>query len=118
MQGKKQGVSRRDFLKISGSSVAAVGAASNLEASLIQQGPKKARIATVGTGSRGIGMWGAPVVRDYSDRVQFVGLCDINGKRVKVAQRLLGKSISDMDGDFTYRWNVRRHSFELQQIPL
>jgi len=85
-------------MKIAGSSVAAASVASNLGVSSVQAQPAKSRIATVGTGSRGIGMWGSPVVRDYSDRVQFVGLCDINGKRVKVAQGLLGKGIADMDG--------------------
>lgn len=118
MNSKKQGVSRRDFLKITGSSVAVAGAASNLEASLIQQGPKKARIATVGTGSRGIGMWGSPVVRDYSDRVQFVGLCDINGKRAKVAQRLFGKSISDQDGHLRSEETTSPAQGSSQQIPV
>ncbi len=38
----------------------------------------KKRIAMVGTGHRGTGFWGKTVVDNYSDVVEFVGLCDIN----------------------------------------
>ena len=47
----------------------------------------KLRVALVGTGSRGTGMWGRSVVSEYGDRVEFVGLCDINPGRVKWAQK-------------------------------
>lgn len=40
----------------------------------------------VGTGGRGIGMWGTSVVEAYSDIVEFVGLCDINPGRVAYAK--------------------------------
>jgi hypothetical protein len=40
------------------------------------------RIAMVGTGVRGLGMWGAPVIKEFGDIIQFVGLCDINPGRV------------------------------------
>jgi predicted dehydrogenase len=43
----------------------------------------------VGTGSRGTSDWGQPVVESYGDVVELVGLCDINGKRVKAAQGLM-----------------------------
>ncbi len=92
----EQRVSRRDFLKQTGSTVAVLGTSTSLNAASATAG--KSRVAIVGTGVRGIGMWGSPVVRDYSDRVEIVGLCDINRKRVEVARRLIGASISDMDG--------------------
>ncbi|KAA6345445.1 putative oxidoreductase YteT [termite gut metagenome] len=50
----------------------------------------KLRIAMIGTGSRGCGMWGADIVRDYSEQIEFVGLCDTNQGRVETAKRLIG----------------------------
>jgi predicted dehydrogenase len=83
------GVTRREF--VTTASGAAVGA---LVAG--REGPAaaqaKRRYAIVGTGVRGIGMWGRPILRDYSDSVEFVGLCDINPLRVEVAKRQLGVS--------------------------
>ena len=40
------------------------------------------RLALVGTGIRGTGMWGRDVVRHYSDVVEYVGMCDINPGRL------------------------------------
>lgn len=48
------------------------------------------RIALVGTGVRGVDMWGKQVVDKYGDRVRFVGLCDINPGRVAMAKAYLG----------------------------
>ncbi len=100
MNGQQKNVSRRDFLKSSSASLAALGAL-GLTASAPASAAKPAartRLAIVGTGARGIGMWGAPVVRDYGDYIEMVGLCDINPKRVEVARSLIGSNISDMDG--------------------
>lgn len=47
--------------------------------------PKK-RVAMVGTGGRGIGMWGTTVQAEYHDVLEFVGLCDINPGRVAYAK--------------------------------
>lgn len=44
------------------------------------------RIAMVGTGHRGTGMWGRDVVRTYGEKVKFVGLCDINPGRLEFAK--------------------------------
>jgi predicted dehydrogenase len=52
----------------------------------------KRRLAIVGTGHRGAGMWGKSVVESYGDKVEFVGLCDINPGRAQTAQRLMGVS--------------------------
>jgi predicted dehydrogenase len=51
---------------------------------------KKVRIALVGTGSRGTGMWGKDVLESYGDRVEYVGLCDINPGRVEAAKKYMG----------------------------
>ncbi len=50
----------------------------------------KKRIALVGTGDRGATEWALPLVREYGDVTELVGLCDINGKRVRAAQALIG----------------------------
>jgi predicted dehydrogenase len=47
---------------------------------------KPLRIAMVGTGHRGTGMWGRDVVRTYGEKVKFVGLCDINPGRLEFAK--------------------------------
>jgi len=52
----------------------------------------KRRLAMVGTGHRGTGMWGISVLKDYGDLVEFVGLCDINPGRAETAKRMLGAS--------------------------
>ena len=79
---------RRDFLKTTG---AAAAAASLGVTPALAQGAKR-RYAIVGTGVRGIGMWGRPLLQRYSDAVEFVGLCDINGKRAELAKTALGVS--------------------------
>jgi len=55
-----------------------------------QQAIKKLKVALVGTGSRGTGMWGSDLVRTYSDHLTFVGLCDKNEGRVKVGREMIG----------------------------
>jgi predicted dehydrogenase len=52
----------------------------------------KRRLAMVGTGHRGTGMWGTSVLKDYGDIVEFVGLCDINPGRAETAKKMLGAS--------------------------
>jgi predicted dehydrogenase len=83
------GMSRRDFVTTAGGAVGALVAG---QTGLASAQPAKRRYAIVGTGVRGIGMWGRPIVRDYSDLVEFVGLCDINPLRVEVAKKQIGVS--------------------------
>jgi len=62
--------------------------------------PKKKRIALIGTGSRGTSMWGIDVIKDYSDYVEYVGLCDINPGRVEAAKKYMGatcKTFTDFE---------------------
>lgn len=82
-------VSRRSFIATTGVATAGTVALSSIPVSCaILNG--KTKIAMVGTGSRGPSMWGGPVVRDYGDRIQFVGLCDINPGRVELAKKTIG----------------------------
>ncbi|MEN3323149.1 Gfo/Idh/MocA family oxidoreductase [Mariniflexile soesokkakense] len=79
--------SRRNFLT-SVSMLAAYSAfpmsAFNFETS------KKLRIVLVGTGVRGTSFWGKRLVDEYSDILEFVGLCDINPGRLEYAKKYIG----------------------------
>jgi predicted dehydrogenase len=58
------------------------------------------KVALVGTGERGTASWGRPLVREYADVAQLVGLCDINSKRAQASRELIGTSapvFSDFD---------------------
>ena len=79
---------RRDFLKATGTAAAAA-TLTGIDAPVLAQGAKR-RYAIVGTGVRGIGMWGRPLLKRYSDAVEFVGLCDINPKRAELAKTRSG----------------------------
>lgn len=59
---------------------------------LAQQAPAQAkmRYALIGTGVRGIGLWGREVAHRFGDRVEFTGLCDINPLRVEEGRRRIG----------------------------
>ncbi|HVS14938.1 MAG TPA: Gfo/Idh/MocA family oxidoreductase [Thermoanaerobaculia bacterium] len=81
-------ISRRRFLGTTGAAAAAV---------LVGGGPAGAqdgplRLALIGTGVRGIGLWGRTLVRAYSDVVRHVGLCDPNPGRLAYAREAIGLS--------------------------
>ncbi|MEK7408550.1 MAG: Gfo/Idh/MocA family oxidoreductase [Acidobacteriota bacterium] len=75
-----QTLPRRTFL-----AAAAAGAGAARQAGL-----KKTRAALVGTGSRGSGTWGRELLKRQGNRVEIVGLCDINPKRMEAARRRIG----------------------------
>ncbi len=80
-------VNRRDFVKTAGTAVAAT---SLLGADAFAQAPSgRRRYAIIGTGERATSMWGRQIRERYSDVVQFVGLCDINSKRVENSKALM-----------------------------
>ena len=95
MEANHHANSRRDFLRDSlagisvGASLAAINPQLFADDSRAQ---RRLRLAIVGTGSRGIFMWGPSVESEFADRVEMVGLCDINPKRVKYAQTLFPSS--------------------------
>ncbi len=83
----RDGVTRREFVTAAGG--AAVGALVAGQTGLTAAQARR-RYAIVGTGVRAVGMWGRPILRDYPDLVELVGLCDINPLRVEVAKRQMG----------------------------
>lgn len=87
---KSRKISRRSFMTTTGAAVAGTVLLNPVTNAFTQSQFKKKKLAMVGTGSRGIGMWGSTVVRDYSDYIEFVGLCDINQGRVAFARKKIG----------------------------
>lgn len=85
--------SRRDFLATTGTAMTGAVLMNSAMASpsVLFNGSKK-RIALVGTGIRGTTMWGKSVVENYSEYVEFVGLCDINKGRVEYAKKYINVS--------------------------
>ena len=84
---------RRQFIRTAGGVVAGslltTTSPARARAGENQRG-SRTRIALVGTGIRGIGMWGRDVVGGYADVVEFVGLCDINPGRLAYAREHIG----------------------------
>ncbi len=52
----------------------------------------KLKVVLVGTGVRGTSFWGKRLVEQYSDLLEFVGLCDINPGRLAYAKEYMGVS--------------------------
>ncbi len=83
--------SRRNFIKRSGTALAGsflihpLAQALNLFPGI----DRKMKIALVGTGVRGLSMWGRDVVQAYSERVEFVGLSDKNEGRMRLGKEYL-----------------------------
>jgi len=82
----RDGVTRRDFV-----TTATGAAAATLVAGRAQAAARR-RYAIVGTGVRGVGMWGRPLVERYSDVLEFVGLCYVNPLRAEAARAQIGVS--------------------------
>ncbi len=83
-------INRRKFVRTTGATLA--GSLLIGPFSVLSQPGKKMRVAIVGTGGRGTGMWGRNIKETYSEQVEFVGLCDINPGRVKFAKKYIGVS--------------------------
>ncbi len=50
---------------------------------------KKIRLGMIGTGHRGTGFWGRDLLKNFSDVVEFTGLCDINPGRLAFAKTMM-----------------------------
>jgi len=98
MTKETNAMSRRKFLASTGAitgaallSSAPVNVNANETAAAKPAAPvKKMKVALVGTGSRGNGMWGRDLVQAYPDYLTFVGLCDKNEGRVKTGKEMIG----------------------------
>jgi len=86
----KQTIDRRDFIATTGMAAAGTLLAHPLTAAISDSPFAKKRLAMVGTGIRGTGFWGKTVLENYSDIVEFVGLCDINPGRVEYGKKFIG----------------------------
>jgi predicted dehydrogenase len=80
--------SRREFLK----SISMLTAAAALPVNSFGfgKGDSQLKIALVGTGIRGTSFWGKRLVEQYSDILEFVGLCDINPGRLEYGKKYIG----------------------------
>ena len=56
----------------------------------LSSGRPRQRIALVGTGIRGVSLWGKTLQDEYSDVVELVGLCDVNEGRLRLASQYIG----------------------------
>lgn len=89
---------RREFIKKSTQAATLIAAlatpAGAVEALKISEQNKnresgKKKIAIVGTGSRGSQTWGRDLIKQLNDKVELVGLCDINLTRAEFAKTLI-----------------------------
>lgn len=81
--------SRRHFL----TSISMLAATSAIPFSAFSFGKtQKLKVVLVGTGIRGITFWGRRLVQQYSDIIEFVGLCDNNPGRLAYAKTYIGVS--------------------------
>jgi predicted dehydrogenase len=83
---------RREFLTAAATSGVglAVPAAAQQPVPNLKAHSGRRRVVLVGTGSRGSTNWGRNLVKNYSDVLEFVGLCDSNRKRMAVARDFIG----------------------------
>jgi predicted dehydrogenase len=77
---------RRKFLQQTGTVAAGALLSETILASAVLA---KKRVAMVGTGHRGTGMWGTEVLQEHADKMEFVGLCDKNPGRVETAKKMM-----------------------------
>jgi len=94
---KQSHMSRRHFLAATGAiaGTSLLNPISDIKAETIGNIPnsiKKKKVALIGTGSRGVGMWGRDLIKEYPDYLEFVGLCDSNEGRLATGKRLMGVS--------------------------
>ncbi len=96
------GITRRSFIKTTGTVLGGSLMASGPVLSFAgnRTGRKKMRVALVGTGVRGSGMFGRNLLRDYGDYVEMVGICDKNPGRLAYAHSFIqpdGPAFTDLD---------------------
>lgn len=95
----QNGFSRRSFIKAGSMAAGAALFAHPIISQAIQQ-RKKMRVALVGTGVRGIHMFGQRLTSRYRDYVDMVGICDKNPGRVRFAHDFIkpnGPAFTDLD---------------------
>lgn len=93
----KKDFTRRDF--IHSVSLLAAGSMVPMPSYGFGLGSEKLKVALVGTGVRGTSFWGKRLVDEYSDILEFVGLCDINLGRLAYGKKHIGAKCPTF-GDF------------------
>lgn len=89
--GSSTGLTRKQFLQTTGAALGGTllsgpaAAASDKEPDRQQM-----RVALVGTGVRGVAMYGRNLIEGYSDYVEMVGVCDINPGRLEYGHEYIG----------------------------
>src|SRR5690625_7217265 len=76
-----------------GASLLAVAAAKTVSGKTSKQGKRqsgKMRVAVVGLGGRGVGMYGWSLVNNDGDYIDLVGLCDTNPGRLDYGREYIG----------------------------
>ncbi|MBW7996495.1 MAG: Gfo/Idh/MocA family oxidoreductase [Candidatus Glassbacteria bacterium] len=107
MQDNPGAINRRQFIRNTSAAAAALGAAALSNPFGASAAQARTRVALVGTGIRGSTTWGKNLLRDEGDKVEIVGLCDINPDRVQVANRWMGGKIPTFT-DFDEMINTTR----------
>jgi predicted dehydrogenase len=90
ISSKKNVISRRNFIKTTGATITGSIIVSPAFSNIISKTNGKKKVALVGTGIRGISFFGKFLNDQYSDVVEFVGLCDINPGRLAYAKEHIG----------------------------
>ncbi|MDR2627004.1 MAG: Gfo/Idh/MocA family oxidoreductase [Dysgonamonadaceae bacterium] len=90
-------ISRRRFLAATGAiaGTSLLNPVSQLGAKTVTSSTVKAgklKLAIVGTGGRGCGMWGSDLTKRYPEQIEFVGLCDSNPGRVETGRKIIGSN--------------------------
>jgi predicted dehydrogenase len=93
MSKDKRLINRREFVATTAKTIAATSTLSLFSAQSAvgaSVNSAKKRVALVGTGARGVTMWGRNLLRTQRERVEMVGLCDINPKRLEAGKKIIG----------------------------
>ncbi|MFW5955291.1 MAG: Gfo/Idh/MocA family oxidoreductase [Rhodothermales bacterium] len=84
-------LSRRRFLQTTGAAVGGAMLANPFLAhAAAERLGNKMRVALVGTGVRGVAMFGRDLLRSYGDYVEMVGICEKNPGRLRVGFDFIG----------------------------
>jgi predicted dehydrogenase len=83
-------MNRRKFLASTGLAAGSLLIHSTASAAAPTRPVSKRKLALVGVGIRGVNMYGRDLIRQYSEYVELVGLCDTNPGRLKFAEDHIG----------------------------
>ncbi len=96
----KQKYSRRQFIQTTGAALSGSLLAGPVFSRTGIGSTNKMRIALVGTGVRGVAMYGRNLLANYGDYVEMVGVCDSNPGRLSYGKSYIGTdapSFTDLD---------------------